>query len=232
MTNYLYKSKQTCPLCKKTYESIKVRNSKLIILSRYSDFYTQYKEIDPLRYTIIVCPYCGYAGPDYAYEIQKKEDRLAIYEQLKDRQLTINFNKERDLNLALSTYKLAIYVQGFRKEASGILGGLYLRAGWLHRFEQDPINDPYSPGPDEELPYLKQALTHYLKAYELEVRPPGNMNKPTFEYLIGELYRRTQNPAEAITWYNKVVSDPRNKAYPAILKMAREAWHVCSNSNT
>ncbi len=59
---------------------------------------------------------------------------------------------------------------------------------------------------EEEKNYLKEALSTFLKAYEIEESPFYGMDRYTLMYLIGELYRKTDNSMEALKWFGNVIT--------------------------
>ena len=72
--------------------------------------------------------------------------------------------------------------------------------------------------------YLKEALTHYLEAYNKDFQSIGNMSDVQATYLIGELYRRNGDSKEAVNWFNKVIVHKYIKKYPQIEKLTRAQW--------
>ena len=71
---------------------------------------------------------------------------------------------------------------------------------------------------------MRYALEAYIRVYELE---GVDINNARLMYLIGELYRRLDEPYEAVKWFARVVNDKRIMD-AGMIKASREAWqNIC-----
>lgn len=59
---YLMEKSHTCPLCKKTFNTLKVKTSKLVLEKTDSDMRCHYKDVEPLYYNVVTCPHCFYSA--------------------------------------------------------------------------------------------------------------------------------------------------------------------------
>lgn len=119
------------------------------------------------------------------------------------------------MDKALGSFKLAIRSAQLKQVRAGELAGLFMGAAWIAR----------ETGNQElENIYLKEALTHYLEAYNNDFQSIGNMSDVQATYLIGELYRRNGDSKEAVNWFNRVIAHKYIKQYPHIEKLTREQW--------
>lgn len=211
--------KYTCPICNMEFTSLAVRSSMTYVEKRESDFHTIYKGISPLHYSMIVCPICNYAASTSMFpkplSPRQAEQLGKALLQLKDND--INFGLERDENIALRSFQLAVRTAQLKKVSAGELGGLLLSTAWMAR----EIGDR-----EMEETYLKEALASYLSAFETGSASIGNLTDIQAMYLIGELYRRCGNYSEAVNWFNNVIVHKNIKQYPAEEKMAREQWSL------
>lgn len=218
--NPFFEKNFDCPVCKTSFTSLVVRSSRVYVEGKESDLHVIYRGVNPLHYSIIVCPACYYAASinnnKFSQEINPKMlDKMiqALY-QLKP-ESNIEYNRERDLEKALGSFKLAIRSAQLKQVATCDLAGLFLGAAWIAREARDQ---------ELEKIYLKEALNHYLEAFNKDFKSIGNMSDVQAIYLIGELYRRNGNSKEAINWFNKVIVHKYIKQYPHIEKLTREQW--------
>jgi len=207
-----------CPVCKSNFTSLAVRSSAVYVQDKEADLHVIYRGVSPLHYSIIVCPGCYYAASNkgFTQEIDPKLlEKLipALYQLRPDK--PVEYTGERDLPTALSSFKTAIRSAQLKQVRAGELAGLFMGAAWMARETNDTIL---------ETVYLKEALSHYLEAYNKDFKSIGNMSDVQAAYLIGELYRRNSDCKEAVSWFNKVIVHKYIKQYPHIEKMAREQW--------
>ncbi len=218
--NPFYEKKFDCPVCKTNFTSLAVRSSKIYVELKESDLHVVYRGVSPLHYSIIVCPSCYYAASNnnFSQEINPKllEKMIQALYHLRP-EPGIEYNRERDLQKALGSFKLAIRSAQLKQVASGDLAGLFLCAAWIAREARDQ---------ELEKVYLEKALNHYLQAFNKDFKSIGNMSDVQATYLIGELYRRNGDSKEAVNWFNKVIVHRYIKQYPHIEKLAREQWSL------
>lgn len=216
--NPFFERKYACPVCKTKFTSLAVRSSKVYVERKEADLHVIYRGVSPLHYSIIICPACYYAASTNSFSQEINPALLqkliqALY-QLRPK-TTIEYDRERDLEKALDSFKLAIRSAQLKQVRSGELAGLFMGAAWLARENNDK---------ELEQVYLKEALNHYLEAYNKDFQSIGNMSDIQATYLIGELYRRTGNYKEAVNWFNRVIVHKYLKQYPHIEKLTREQW--------
>ncbi|EAX46795.1 conserved hypothetical protein [Thermosinus carboxydivorans Nor1] len=211
----LYDTEKPCPVCEKTFTVTKVR-SRLVTLRQDSDFCTYYKDINPYYYDIWVCPHCGYAAPENWFASLPPTGREKVRAFLGGRQVNVNFAGERTREQAIAAFKLAIFYAGLVEADHSRQGGLYLKLAWLYREAGEAASEQAA---------LKKALEHYEQALFRERLPIGNMSEITLMYLVGELARRTGDYDKALSYFGRLVSDPRAKLEKRVLELAREAWH-------
>lgn len=220
-----FERQYTCPICKTNFTSLAVRSSSVYVEQKEPDLHVIYRGVSPLHYSIIVCPGCYYAtsNKSFTQEIDPKllEKLISALYQLRPDQPN-DYTRERDLDTALDSFKLAIRSAQLKQVRAGELAGLFMGAAWMSREAGDP---------ELEEVYLKEALSHYLEAYNRDFKSIGNMSDVQAAYLIGELYRRTGNYKEAISWFNRVIVHKYIKQYPNIEKLAREQWALARDQS-
>lgn len=214
MTSALYSVEKNCGICGEPFMVTKVR-SRLIKIKQDTDFCCYYKGINPYYYTVWVCPHCGYAAQDTAFDKLSAGAAGKIKDFLAKRKVNLHLDGTRTREQAVDAYKLAIFYEELSNAAASKVGGLYLRLAWLYREGQQR---------EEEMLALKKAVEFYDQALSRERLPIGAMSEITLTFLVGELYRRTGEVNKSLQYFSKVVSSPQAKLERRILTMARDAW--------
>ncbi|MBO8158361.1 DUF2225 domain-containing protein [Thermosyntropha sp.] len=219
MTSPFFMREYTCPLCKTNFSTLAVRSSAIYVERKESDFHTIYRGLNPLYYSIIVCPSCEYAASSSSFAVElspKIAEQIALaLSQLKSEN-SPSMCGERDAKTALYTFQLAIRTAQLKKAPPGEIAGLLLASAWIAR----EIGNH-----DLEYKFLKEALNKYMQAFTTGNKV-GNLDEVQLIYLIGELNRRLGNYREAVNWFNKVITHKNIKNSPNIEKMAREQWSL------
>lgn len=223
--NPFFERKYICPVCKSSFTSLAVRSSTVYVQEKEPDLHVIYRGVSPLHYSIIVCPSCYYAASNNSFtqEIEPKlleKLILALYQLRPDKATA--YTRERDLPTALGSYKMAIRSAQLKQVRAGELAGLFMGAAWMAREANDA---------QLEAVYLKEALSHYMEAYNKDFKSIGNMSDVQAAYLIGELHRRNGDYKEAVSWFNKVIVHKYIKQYPHIEKLAREQWALARDQS-
>lgn len=206
-----------CPSCSLSFTTKKVRISKLRLLKRDEDFLNYYNDINPINYTVFVCPNCGYAATDIKFDNISIEGIKIIKNNISTRWIKRDFGGIRDTDDAIETYKLALLqgtMLGFKKLE---LANICLNIGWLYRIKEDKI---------EEIRFLTLAREQFVEAYNNESLKGSNMDDSKITYLIAELSRRVNEKEESLSWFNICLGLPETKSNPALDNMAREQWRL------
>lgn len=216
----LYDKKETCPNCKTTFTTKKIRSRFIKLDHSDTDFCPYYNDenINPLLYFVKVCPSCGYSYTDQftAYFIEGTQD--AIREGVTEKWVAHNFGGERSVSQAIQTYKLAFYCATLKNEKSIIIANLLLRLTWLCR----KINDH-----NGEKRFTELALEHLNKAYlDAYYGNTADMTEIRVLYLIGELNRRLGHYDQAVTHFSKVVDMQNNTLERKVVNLARQQWYA------
>jgi hypothetical protein len=181
--------------------------------TRDSDFCVHYKGVNPMFYDIYVCPHCGYAALADRFDKIDVEGKKAVLQNTTPNWTSRDYGGERTLEQALECYKLALLCAQLKRDKPSELAALCLRIAWLYRFSQDE---------QEERRFLQAALDEYVAAYERQT--DNNVNEMNLLYIIGELYRRLGNAAQAVQWFSRVVNHKDRENNPLLISMAREGW--------
>ena len=213
----LYDKKVTCPICTIKFITKKVRSSKLKLIKRDEDFLSHYEGENPLKYSIFVCPNCGYAAPENRFDKVGRREKEIVYKEITSKWNKRDYGGVRTIDEAIESYKLAIYIGqllGYKKIE---LGSLCLNLAWLYRIKGNG---------DEELRFLKITKDLYEAGYYNESLMDTNMDELRLGYLIGEISRRIGEREESLKWFNSVLSNPGINSNPMLENMAREQWRT------
>ena len=184
----------TCPVCDKPFKSKMMRTGKAKLLGTDIDLRPKYDGVDALKYDVLVCPRCGYAGrqDNYTYltPVQRKlikENISAAFEpRLNDWQGEIYTYEE-----AIERHKLAMVSCIVKKGRESEKSYIALRSGWLYRGAAEALdeNDPnYEQTLEEynktERQFLKTAYDGFIQARAHEHFPICGMDESTYDYLL------------------------------------------------
>jgi len=215
-----FEQQKACPVCQYKFTVTRVRSSACFVIERDTDFSVKYRDINPLLYSIWVCPNCQYANTDREFneplrpnELERLKKGLALL-----RSEEPDFSGERTTQVGLRSFELAIRTAQIRQSPAIVLAGLFLRAAWLCR----------ELGKSEtEMKYLKQARNLYQHSFEKEWgRQTAKMSDSRIMYLIGELNRRLGNFEEAVKWFSRTVMQKSIKNEPEINRLVRDQWEL------
>lgn len=215
----LYDKHETCLMCKHEFISKKVRTRSLRIQQVESDFCPIYKDEkhNPLLYYNKVCPACGFTYNEQFSPYFPPNTEENIKHSISEKWVPHDFSDERTYHEAIQTYKLAIYAGQLKQERAIVMAGLELRIAWLYRKMGNVL---------KEERFLKFALETLHDAYTESNYSNTDMNDVRVLYLIGELYRRFQNPQKAVYYYSKVVEHQGQTLEHKVIERAREQWHI------
>ncbi len=210
----LYQTKINCICCESAYMTSRVRPSFKKAIKSDTDFCGYYKaEVNPDYYVVRVCPVCGYASTENGLERLSDRQKQQYAEFLGYRWQTQEYGGERNLNQAMRTYKLALLSAQAVGEKDRVIAGILHHIAWLYRYEENW---------QEERRFLRFALQAYIRVYETE---GSALNNAKLMFLIGELYRRTGEAADAVRWFSRVVNDKRI-VDAAMIRASREQWQL------
>ncbi len=209
-----FKKEFSCPLCSTCFRTLKPRQKHIIVERADDDFCLYYKTVNPLYYEINVCPACGYSFNSSTSGAVKPELKKGLSKMLAERWKSSNFCGPRTLEDAVQTFILAIECQRLMGADDSVMGRLFLKLGWLHRY----LNTKES-----ERRCLDMALNHLSRHFNKSPsdEPREEMN---LMFLLGQLHRILGDEKGAVGWFVKITQHPQRKAYPYLVNRARDAW--------
>ncbi|UWG97210.1 DUF2225 domain-containing protein [Dehalobacter sp. DCM] len=214
----LYDAKIQCILCEEVFTSKKVR-SRFIKPHRVDSDFGQIFDMNkpnPLFYYVTVCPRCGFTFSDDFGKSMPQVFRDRTQEKMADKMdRSINYCEPRDHNLAVRTFKLAIYFAQLINEKHFVLARLCHRLAWIYRGMGNM---------EEEMRFLNLACEEYEKSYIYTDFNPEVMPEILILYCIGELDRRLGKYNEALKYFSTVCDHPDRSRYVKYVNMARRQW--------
>jgi hypothetical protein len=207
----LFQTTIKCTFCENSFKSSRVRPSFKKSSRTDTDFYMQYKDINPEHYVVRVCPRCGYACTENFSEKWTNQQRTLFEDRVLSNWSTREYGGERSWEEALQTYKLALICAQLKNEKERVISGLLHHIAWLYREKGDEA---------QEKRFLQFALDSYIKVYETEGM---DLNNARLMYLLGELSRRLGHYNEAVKWFARIINDKKIMD-AGMIRSAREQW--------
>ncbi len=217
----LYSKKVKCPICNKEFSTSKMRSSRIRIDRVDGDFMNHYKNENPIKYHVFVCPKCGYAAMENSFNSIRPAEREIIKENVTVKWKEREYSGQRTIDDAIQCYMLALYcgqLVGLKKYE---LGNISLKIAWFFR----------EKGSDEETRFLQNAVELFEQAFYTENLSALSVDEITLGYLIGELHRRLGRRKEAVLWFGKTISNPLIKTNPRIENLTREQWLLAKEND-
>jgi uncharacterized protein (DUF2225 family) len=151
---------------------------------------------------------CGFTG----YEKDFSEECVPDKKLIKRIRQNITPQLAEDEIFPGKKYELAACIAEWQGLPAVAVGDLYLRAAWCCEDEDRR---------EEEYYYRRQAIDYFVRALQQQEIPHEGI--AVYTYLVGELYRRTGDSANAKLWLNRVadaVSDNGEKKW--LSELARQ----------
>ncbi|PJI07713.1 MULTISPECIES: DUF2225 domain-containing protein [Clostridium] len=208
--NFLYDKTVNCPICGNTFKVRAVKTSSIRISKKDTDFFINYKNINPYFYDVWLCPICGYAAMKSDFNKIKSYQKELIEKNISLKWHSKQYPKIYDLSIAIERYKLSLLNYVASESHSSKKAMNCLKLAWMYRLDGNE---------KIEKTFLKNALDGFIDAYSNEDFPIYGMNRFSLMYLLGELYRRLDMEDKALLWFGNVITN--NLASSKIKDMAR-----------
>ncbi|MBD5541398.1 MAG: DUF2225 domain-containing protein [Lachnospiraceae bacterium] len=193
----LFEKSYTCTVCDQPFKTKMIRAGKVKMIGPDVDLRPRYEHVDVLKYDIIACPHCGYAGLSKTFSYLTSAQAKAIKENIcksfkprpADAEEKIYTYKE-----ALERHKLALVNTIVKHGKASEKAYICLKTGWLLRGETESLDkdDPdYDKKKQEnekaETQFLKNAYDGFVQARASESFPICGMDELTVDYLLAAL---------------------------------------------
>ena len=185
-----------CSVCDRKFKQLTVRPNKVRPLGQDSILRPIYKDVEPIKYYVILCPFCGYAALSRYHGPLAKPHRQLIKDNISAnfRQMPTECGSTLSYEDSFTRYKLALLNSVVRQGKNSEKAFICLKTAWLIRSWKDAVREDslekkkferdVAP---QEREYLHNALEGFIKAMANEQPPYAGMNEMTLNYLIGAL---------------------------------------------
>lgn len=194
---FLFDKTYTCPLCDREFKTKMVRSGRVRALEPDMDLRPRHEHIDTLKYDMISCPYCGYAGYGKGFQYLSPTQRKAIKENI-----CSSFKPKKEesklpyytYDEALERHKLALVNAIVKHGKASEKAYICLKTGWLFRGMKEALLPDAPDYDDKKLEYeqtenqfLRNAYDGFIHARESESFPIAGMDQMTLDYLLTNL---------------------------------------------
>jgi hypothetical protein len=183
-----------CPCCGRTFET-----DILYSTNSFGGTTTDLRPIavgeQPTRYGVHSCPDCGYAGGEDDFDEPLPPHVVALVTE----RIAPLISEQRP-SIA-KQFEFAAWIAEWLGQAPERIGDNYLQAAWI----QDELSSEPQEGERSAADYRRLAVDWFVKAVDPQM--PVTNHSLTLVYLIGELHRRSGDPAAAEAWFTRVITE-------------------------
>ena len=182
----------TCPVCDRLFRSQTVVATNAFGGKR-TDFHERAAGMQPLPYFVHLCTHCGYAGVqrDFGHDAHPNDViRALVWSELAP-------SLTAQLPSGSLKYEHAAKVAEWQESDPRYLADLYLRAAWCCVDESDTEAERF---------FRRKAAWRFADALDVYDGVPVE-ERAVITYLIGELWRRVGDDAEAQRWFELVAAE-------------------------
>ena len=191
----LFRKSCTCVICDKQFKALTVKSGKARLVDADRDLRPHYADIEPLKYDVISCPYCGFSAVSRFFVPMAPSQKKNIVEKICSKVTPFEDNKDvYTYEDAMDRYKLALVNSVVKVSKSSEKAFTCLKAGWLIRSYVEELGGIRTPKVvallDEEDKYMRNAYDGFVRAVANEPFPICGMDEQTVNYLLGVLAMR------------------------------------------
>lgn len=195
--DFLYNKKINCMVCDMDFETKVVKYSKTKRDGVDRDLRPIYSYVDPQKYDIISCPYCGYSAMSRYFEHISPSQIKLIRANVCSKFVPTSPELPNIItyDMAMERYKLSLINTVAKKGKVSEKAYTCLKMSWLCRGKADELLDSGMSEDSqgvlkcrkEERYFYEQALDGLLKAMEKETYPICGMDNYTLDILLAEM---------------------------------------------
>ena len=179
----------TCPVCTNDF-----RSQAVVATNGYggkrTDFHERAAGMQPLPYFVHLCAHCGFSGVERDFG-ESAEPSEALREFVWS---SLAPALQREMPSGSLKYEHAAKVAEWQGNDQRYLADLYLRAAWCAVDELDSEAERF---------YRRKAAWRFAEALSMYEGVPRD-ERAVLTYLVGELWRRIGDSAQATRWFEKV----------------------------
>ena len=190
----LFDKSAECPVCSKKFSYRAVRTGKARSVGQDMDLRPKFDKFDPLKYDVVVCPYCGYACLTRYFTALPTAMVKLIKEGFAGKVHGVANNPVLSYDDAIQRYQLALAAAIVKRAKDSEKAYICLRMAWVIRGKREtlPIDTPDYDEASKELikdenEALKTAFEGFINARQKESFPIAGMDEITIDYLLAVL---------------------------------------------
>lgn len=190
----LFDKSAECPVCSKKFSFRAVRTGKARSVGQDMDLRPKFDKFDPLKYDVVVCPYCGYACLTRYFTALPAAMVKLIKEGFAGKVHGVANNPVLSYDDAIQRYQLALAAAIVKRAKDSEKAYICLRMAWVIRGKREnlPIDTPDYDEASKELikdenEALKTAFEGFINARQKESFPIAGMDEITIDYLLAVL---------------------------------------------
>ncbi|MCR4741069.1 MAG: DUF2225 domain-containing protein [Lachnospiraceae bacterium] len=202
--DYIFLKTYKCPCCRTDFKNPTVKSNKARLIKQDTDLRPIYRDIDPLKYDVVMCPNCGYAAlTSYFDKItmpQVKLVRAGISSHFTPRE----FETILDYSDTYLRYQLALGNAMVKRSRASEKAFICLKTAWILRGYRERLLSPdNTEGPvneatitaleKDEAEFINKAYEGFVEARANETPPICGMDTVTMDYLVAALAYKTGN---------------------------------------
>ena len=176
------------------------------------DLKVNYRDIEPLKYDIILCPVCGYAALERYFDRVSAFQRKNIIDKIcQSFSYVFEDKDEFTFDDAIVRYKFAVITSQVKMSKASEFGFLCLKMGWLYRSYADSLDESMKKKKaelkEQEKTYLTNAFNYFETARAKEQSPICGMDEITFDTLLASLCVELDKKDEAKKYMSIILSN-------------------------
>ena len=208
--DYIFDKKYICPVCDLGFTAKCVKTGKLQRQGSDTDLRPMYDFMDPLKYDVISCNFCGYSSLGRYHGRLSNNQIIALREGVKKNFKGINDNGEiYTYDEAILRHKLALICSVVKKAKNGERAYTALKTAWVIRGKRlsNPENAPENKTLlDDEMECLKDAYDGFMLAISNEPFPIAGMDENTIKYIMSDIARKLGKFEESARLIGSVIT--------------------------
>jgi len=184
----------TCPVCDKQFTYRAVRTGKARLLGLDDDLRPRYDKFDPLKYDVILCPYCGYGALTKFFESITSGQAKLIKKEISGKVRSVKNSGILSYDDALARHQLALASAMVKRGKDSEKAYVCLKMAWILRGKIETYPEDAPDYDDviemcrmDEEEALSRAFEGFVSARQSESFPIAGMDESTLDYLIAEL---------------------------------------------
>ncbi len=225
--DYLILREFNCPICEWKFKALTVKSGKARQIERGIDMRVFYEGIDPVKYDVISCPYCGYSAITSQFDKIIKAQKEFIVQQV-----SVNYMPDQEwekldepysYKKAITRFKMALICAVVKRAKASERAFISLKLHWLlesYMEEIDKNSEEYAKCSKDNEECMRNAYEGFKKAFSSENLPVYGLDDATMPYMISVLAYQLGDYEEAKHTIGRVITS--RTANERIKNLARD----------